>query len=196
MLRIVGVRRTRIRFRPRWRAGAILGAAGFVIALTLAGCSSTGSSSANSDARQASVALQAGLLAQSQGQTQTAIDDYHKVLSLDPKNKYAYYNLGLIDQQAGRNDAAERNYRQALNIDPEFESALFNLAIIRTVPAPVEAEALYRHVITINASNAAAHLNLGFLLRSVGRADEGNAELKKAVQLDPQLASRIPSPAP
>jgi tetratricopeptide (TPR) repeat protein len=159
----------------------------------IAGC---GGGSAQSDAQQASAALYAGLLAQNQGKTQEAIDDYRRCLAHDPKNKYAYYDLGLIDQQAGRNGSAERNYRTALTVDPQFEPALFNLAILRTTPSPSEAENLYRQVINIDPKNAAAHLNLGFVLKSDGRNDEAAAEFAKAVALDAQLASRVPSPAP
>jgi tetratricopeptide (TPR) repeat protein len=158
------------------------------------------SSAAKSDAQQASDALTAGLQAQGQGHTQEAINDYNTVLKHDSKNKYAYYNLGVIDQGAGRNDSAEKDYRNALQIDPEFVSALFNLAIIRTVPSPSEAESLYRHVIANDSANAAAHLNLGFVLRTEGRQAEGTTELQTAVRLDPQLASRVPdlnaSPSP
>jgi tetratricopeptide (TPR) repeat protein len=175
------------------RARVLFGLLAVVGATLIAGC---GSSAAQSDSQQASSALSAGLLAQNQGKTQEAIDDYNKVLAHDPHNKYAFYNLGLIDQQAGRNTAAETKYRSALTIDPQFEPALFNLAILRTAPSPAEAENLYRQVIGLDAKNAAAHLNLGFVLKSAGRNAEATAEFAKAVALDPQLSSRLPSPAP
>lgn len=35
------------------------------------------------------------------------------------------------------------------------------------------------------------HLNLGFLLLDHGAPDEGKAELKTAIELDPTLASRV-----
>jgi tetratricopeptide (TPR) repeat protein len=175
----------------RWREAVGIAVAG--ASLILAGCGTTATQS--SDAKQASDALNAGLQAQTQGKTQEAINDYNTVLAHDPKNKYAYYNLGLIDQTAGRNASAEKNYRAALAIDPQFEPALFNLAIVRTAPSPSEAENLYRQVITANPKNAAAHLNLGFLLASQGRQAEANVEFSQAVTLDPQLISRIPPSA-
>ncbi|HEY8741360.1 MAG TPA: tetratricopeptide repeat protein [Candidatus Dormibacteraeota bacterium] len=177
---------------PR-RARVLFGIVALAGSTWIAGC---GGSAAQSDAQQASAALSAGLLAQNQGKTQEAINDYNKVLAHDPKNKYAYYDLGLIDQQAGRNDSAEKRYRSALTVDPQFEPALFNLAILRTVPSRSEAENLYRQVITVDAKNAAAHLNLGFVLKSEGRTDEASAEFATAVALDAQLAPRVPAPAP
>ncbi len=59
-----------------------------------------------------------------------------------------------------------------------------------------EAEEFYRRVITIDPKNGAAHLNLGFLLEETGREAEGEAQLQRAVELDPSFASRIPKPTP
>lgn len=150
-------------------------------------------------ARQANIAgpttaalLNAGLSAQVAGRTAEAEDDFQKVLMKDPNNFWAYYNLGVIDQQSGRVELAEREYRSALKINPDFVPALYNLAIIRTPVNAVEAEDLYRHAIQVQPGSATAHLNLGFLLIHQGKKAEGQAELEKAVKLDPTLATRIP----
>jgi Tfp pilus assembly protein PilF len=150
----------------------------------------------NSPAQQASTLLNTGLAAQMAGRTSDAADDYRKVLQLDPRNYWAYYNLGVIDHQAGRTDSAERNYRSALVINPDFVPALYNLAIIRSAATPKEAEDLYRHGISIQPTNATLHLNLGFLLIQEGLKAEGQAELDKAVKLDPNLSSRVPPASP
>ena len=161
--------------------------------LTVALLSACGSSAAGSDAQQASALLSAGLQAAGRGNDTEAASDYHKCLSHEPKNKFCNYNLGVIDQGAGRNQSAEVFYRAALLADPNFVPALYNLALIRQEVSPQEAESLYRNAIAVQPSYAIAHLNLGFLLRSEGRNTEGNAELLKATQLDPKLASRIPA---
>lgn len=149
------------------------------------------------DAKQsASSLLSAGIVAQNAGRTSEASDDYHKVLQLDPGNYWAYYNLGVIDQQAGHSSSAERNYRSALALNPDLAPALYNLAILRSSPAPKEAEVLYRHAIAMEPKYAAAHLNLGFLLLQEGDKVGGRAELDMAVKLDPQLASRLPPASP
>ena len=144
----------------------------------------------------ASSILSAGLVAQNAGRISEASDDYHKVLQLDPSNYWAYYNLGVIDHQAGRLSAAERNYRSALALNPDLVPALYNLAILRSGPSPKEADAIYRHAIALEPKNAAAHLNLGFLLLQEGDTVGGRAELDTAVKLDPQLASRLPPASP
>ena len=73
---------------------------------------------------------------------------------------------------------------------------MFNLAIVRTGPNAQEAVALYRHLLALAPDDANGHLNLGFLLLSVGQTTEGNAELDRAISLDPKLASRRPPQTP
>jgi tetratricopeptide (TPR) repeat protein len=140
--------------------------------------------------------LSAGLKAHEEGRLNDAAKEYREVLVHEPTNKFAYYNLGLIDQQKGRKQGAEGNYRQALATDPNFVPALFNLAIILTDDRADEALGLYKRVVELKPDDAGAHLNMGFLLKSMGQLDEGNAELKTAVALNPTLASRIePEPS-
>jgi Tfp pilus assembly protein PilF len=187
--------------QPTRRARVLLvlgiGIAGLLA--TAAACGGLGQQ--QSPDQRVQVLLTTGLTAQLQGQTPVATSSYHQVLTLDPKNKFAYYNLGLIDQLSGNNDSAEKNYRQAIATDPNFSRALFNLAILRTSADPAEAESLYRRAIAADPNMAGAHLNLGFLLISTGRQAAGQAELNKAVAIDSSLASRAkasaaPSPSP
>lgn len=138
--------------------------------------------------------LVGGLQAHFSGDIEKARENYEKILEADPTNKFALYNLGLIEQQADRLETAESFYRRALATDPHFAPALFNLAIIRSASAPQEAADLYQRVIAQNPNDAAAHLNLGFVLVSLGRVEEAQSEFVRAVELDPRLADRVPAP--
>ena len=146
-----------------------------------------------SDPKFATAALYAGLNAQNQSRILQALDAYKQCLAHDPSNKYCHYDRGVIEQGQVKTAPAEQDYRAALATDPNFVPALFNLAILRTGSSPVEAEDLYRHVISLEPNAAAAHLNLGFLLKTIDRTDEARVELQRAVQLDPTLASRVPA---
>jgi len=168
-------------------------AAGAVTAVSTFFSKKAPSPSAPSAAKQAAALLNAGLTAQSQGRNDVSVRDYQQLLTIDPRNKYALYDLGLIAQQTEDAALAETEYRQALSVDPNFGVALYNLAILRTKPAPQEAVDLYRHALALNAQDAGSHLNLGFLLDSLGRTDEGTRELKLAVGIDPKLRSRVPA---
>lgn len=147
---------------------------------------------AKSDGQKANDLVWAGMKAQGAGQVTQAADDYHKALALDPRNKFAYFDLGVIDQSAGRNSTAELEYRTALQFDANFAEALYNLAVLRAPVAPAEAADLYRRAAAVKPSFADAHLNLGFLLISMGQKAEGKAELDRAVAIRPSLASRVP----
>lgn len=136
--------------------------------------------------------VEQGLAAQGAGRLDEARGLYQKAIDQDPTNKLAYYNLGVIYQQLNAVNDARAAYRHALQIDAKYQPALFNLAVLETPVNRTEAVSLYQQILAINPNDANVHLNLGLLLKQMGRNSEGDAELAKALQLDPGLASRIP----
>ena len=142
-----------------------------------------------------------GVAAQKAGRTDEAERLYEEVLSNDPNNKLANFNLGVAAQIAGDMEKAEGLYEKSLDADPKFLPALFNLAILqeRTDRAEESAET-YRRLLEQYPDNGPAHLNYGFLLtQKLNKPDEGREEFRKAVENDPTLAPRIPAdmrPAP
>ena len=137
--------------------------------------------------------LQQGLANQEAGALDKAREDFLAVISQDPTNKVAYYDLGVVAQQQNDVDAAADAYRKALDIDPQYQPALFNLAVLLAPVEPETAEDLYRKLLAINPNDANVHFNLGLLLRQMGRQSEGNAEVARALELKPELASRLPT---
>lgn len=138
-------------------------------------------------------ALARGIAAHNAGRIDEARKDYFEVLSTDPQNKFAYYNLGQIARTANQLAIAEGYYRSALDVDPLYGPALFGLGAVRQALNFIsEAVDLYRRDIAVEATNAAAHYNLGILLRIQGQTADGDAEIARAIQLDPTL----PQPAP
>src|SRR5438034_2575392 len=99
---------------------------GFLVLLAVAVSVSVASAPKKSKPELAQEAVQRGLWAHSEGRLAEADSAYHEALDLDPRNKFAFYNLGLIDQTSGRLRGAETNYRLALSIDPDFTPAMFN----------------------------------------------------------------------
>ena len=176
------------RFRLGTKTLALAGA------LTLAACGSS-SHGSGSPSQTTSPASSASLLNKAlqevvAGQTAQAQADFEQVVRLDPKNKYAYYNLGYLAQTGGRASEAETQYRLALAIDPKYGPALYNLAILRTADgATADALKLYRDAIAANGKDANAHFNLGLLLRKTGDTKRGDAEIALAVLLNPSLSA-------
>ncbi|MCH5240690.1 MAG: tetratricopeptide repeat protein [Muribaculaceae bacterium] len=59
-------------------------------------------------------------------QLQDALADFDKVLALNPKVVYAWFNKGNIYYEAGDYTSAMQAYNEAIRIDPEFGEAYFN----------------------------------------------------------------------
>lgn len=151
------------------------------------GDKTSSSSSTKSDTKKASKAVNDGLDAHSKGDLTTAAKDYKLALKYEPTNKFALYNLALIDEAQGNYGLAEEKYRAALKTDPAYEPALYNLAILRTSRDPQEAMALYQRAVEANPKDASAMLNLGLLQRAAGQKALGDANVAKAVALNPKL---------
>jgi Tfp pilus assembly protein PilF len=147
--------------------------------------------SQKSDGERSVELVNRGLEKQANQQIAEAARSYREALVYDANNKFAYYNLGLIEQQAGRMGSAEGFYRITLSLDPKFGPALFNLAIVITPTSPRNAAALYRSLLEADPNNAAAHLNLGFVLKTLGEEQAGERELQRAIDIDPSLESRV-----
>lgn len=174
------------------------------LALGAAACSSSPSPGASSNTpgassntpastKQGERLVTAGLKAESEGHVQTAIHDFEAAVAASPNNQYAYYDLGVIYQQQLNNlGAAASWYQKALLVDPKYRPALFNLAILDTVKNPTEAINLYKKILQINPNDADTNFNLGILLISQHQTAQGQADISKALALDPSLASRLP----
>ena len=177
----------------RWLVAPALALVG-VVAAACGGGSPSGSAAGTSPgAQQVQTLLTQGLAAQNAGNLGTATADYNQILAQQPANQYALYDLALVEQLQNDSVDAETHYRAALAVNPNFTPALFNLAIVVTPSSPTEAQALYNQVIALQPNNAAAHLNLGFVLQGLGKKALALVEFHKAVALDPSLASRLGS---
>ena len=170
------------------------------VVLALAGCGFGGSGTPAKPADPAADALARGIAAHNANKLDEAAKDYFEVLQNDPKNKFAFYNLGQIARAQNKLAIAEGYYRSALETDPDFGLALFELAVVRRAfNALDEAIVLYRKDIAVEPNNAGAHYNLGILLRIQGKTVEGDAEIARGMQLDPQLPqppALTPTPKP
>jgi Tfp pilus assembly protein PilF len=130
-----------------------------------------------------------------QGHDALAVANFLAVIKTDRSNDVAWYDLGVIAQQQNQDTQAVDDYLSSLAGDAKYLPALYNLATLETSSHPETAVELYQKVIDIQPDNADAHLNLGFLLETLGQRQDGAEHLVRAIQLDPSLASRVPSSA-
>ncbi len=135
--------------------------------------------------------VQLGITAQTKGDLDGALARYQKALQLDPTNKFAHYNIGTVLQSRNDVTGASDAYEAALNIDPKYRPALYNLAILREPFDQASAEGLYNRILAITPNDANTLLHIGLLQRKMGKTAEAQANLAKAVQIDPKLQAQV-----
>ncbi|MGD0881266.1 MAG: tetratricopeptide repeat protein [Acidimicrobiales bacterium] len=171
--------------RPRWRPAALAVVA--VFGTFVAACSSAAAPKpSGTDAT-----FMAAIAAEKNGDRALAVADFLAVVKADPRNTFAWYDLGVIADQAGQPGEAAADYQRSIGIDPNFVPALYNLAVIRTADAPAAAAQLYERAVRIEPRDADAHLNLGFVLKTLGRTSDGDTQIAEALRLDPSLSGRL-----
>jgi tetratricopeptide (TPR) repeat protein len=173
--------------RPRYLI-AVLGFCAALLSLTA--CSSSKSTP------PADRLVNAGLVAQQHGNLTQAVVDYQAAIKANPLQLYAYYDLGVIYQQENDYLDASSNYQKALVINPKYQSALFNLAILETSSNPGNAVSLYEQLLSLNPNDSNVLFNLGLVLRAHGDSVHGDADIAKAVKLNPALAAHVPKTTP
>ncbi len=118
-----------------------------------------------------------------------AIAAYREALALDPE--YLSAVLGLADayRLAERYEEAAAGYRRLLDLDPNDNKAHFHLAEIHAAREEYEEalEVLERLEAT-GEQRAPAHNLKGQCLLSLGRLNEAEAELRRALEMDDRLS--------
>ncbi|MEU7893379.1 tetratricopeptide repeat protein [Nonomuraea sp. NPDC049152] len=134
-----------------------------------------------------------GIAAQQAGNTKDAMTEYEGAARIDPRNKFAHFNMGTIHQQNGATTSAEREYAQALTIDPRFGGALYNMGVLLSERKRAKAISYFLRYLKIDPDHAAANHNLGKLLISRGDVHRGRAFLRRAIRSNPTLQHSEPS---
>jgi Tfp pilus assembly protein PilF len=179
--------------RPRKRTPQVLSLLLFpllTVGLLAAGCSSSSPSASSS----ADSLISQGLSAESHGQTQQALQDFSKAVAQNPSSTIGYYDLGVIyQQQLNEPNQAASEFNKALLADPTYKPALYDLAILETSTNPLSAINLYQQLLKLNPSDPNVLFNLGLLLYAHDSVAQGQADLNKAISIDPSLKSRVPA---
>jgi Tfp pilus assembly protein PilF len=124
----------------------------------------------------------------------TAVRYFEQAIARDPNYAIAYAGMAdalrSIDENVVNPEAYARAKvaaAKAIALDPRLSEAHSAMASIRAREyAWVDAERQFRHAIDLKPENALAHLGLGFSVLLARRdADEGLAEVHRAVALDP-----------
>jgi arylsulfatase A-like enzyme/Tfp pilus assembly protein PilF len=119
------------------------------------------------------------------GQTDRGLGLAKKVLAAHP-TATAYWVLAEMYRQLQDGEAKTAAYREAVKLDATFFRARLALAIdLAERGEDLEAEREFRSLLDGQPRLSSAHLNYGTLLLHMGRVDEGMAQIRRAIEIDP-----------
>lgn len=117
-------------------------------------------------------------------QDQAALHEYQAALARHPQDAGLLNDLGMFYQRRDRWAEAEKWFRQALQAAPDHDRAAINLAIsLGMQDRRADSYEVFAGVV----GPAAAHSNLGMLLKRQGRSELARDHLDHALRLDPSL---------
>jgi len=133
--------------------------------------------------------LRAGMANERTGNYPGAVRAYQRGLAIEPENVELLNALGFSLFQQGKSQEAVVALQKALAVDPKHWKAHNNMALASIDLGELElAEAHYRESLAIEPQPA-IHNDLGFVLEREGMAEEAVEQYRKALELDPELAS-------
>lgn len=132
----------------------------------------------------ARVRLADGLLNQTAGQYEKALEDYRRALDLEPRNVDAFLGIASIYDKFDMPDKAVEAYSRAINLDPGYywPYELQGVFYYRRAKYP-EAAAQFRKVIERAPGNFKPYSNLGATLMDLGRYEEAEQALMQSLKL-------------
>ncbi|MGO8836407.1 MAG: tetratricopeptide repeat protein [Limisphaerales bacterium] len=126
-----------------------------------------------------------GVLLNSEGHTEEAIEHFQKAVRLSPDYCEALNNLGSALANQGQFDEAIENFRQAARFNPNDFKALCNLGLALANKGRLdEAIEAYRQATRINPNFSDALDNLGNTLAAKGRLDEAIENYRQAIRVN------------
>jgi cytochrome c-type biogenesis protein CcmH/NrfG len=111
-----------------------------------------------------------------------ARDALKQVVSEEPENREAWYQLGLVQFRIGETDAAENSFRAALRLRLEDQwSAIGLAAVLIATSRPEEGEKLLKRVLAEDPHCGAARYYLGEIDRGRGNLSAAYEQFQMAV---------------
>ncbi|MEN6425234.1 MAG: tetratricopeptide repeat protein [Phycisphaerales bacterium] len=115
-----------------------------------------------------------------------AIAEYQRLLAIKPTSGISYYYLGWCCNKQGKADLAEEFFRKAIRFEPDCVLAYLDWAELLFKSGRLqEAERVCRDGLVVAPNHAMLRGNLGIVLVKTNRREQGAAEIRKALELDP-----------
>lgn len=95
-----------------------------------------------------------------------AIEDYNKVIDMNPDNVEAYYNRGVTYHHKGDYDRAIEDYTKTIQLKPDYTNAYYNRGLsFDNKGASDRAIDDFTRVIQLDPNDAGAYFNRGLVSR-------------------------------
>jgi tetratricopeptide (TPR) repeat protein len=131
-----------------------------------------------------------GVANYAQGNYRAAIDDFTKVINLDPNNAKAYYNRGVVRDDLKDYQGAISDYDQAIKINPNDAEAYNNRGVVRDELKDYQgAISDYDQALKINPNDAIAYNNRGNARSNLKDYQGAISDYDKALKIDPNFAA-------
>lgn len=118
------------------------------------------------------------------GEYQAAIQDFSRVIEINPNFAEAYYGRGLANFDLGNREEAIADYTQALAINPNYIDAYLGRGIAKFAVGDILGTiADANQIITINSNYAPAYKLLGNAYRQQNNQADAIANFKRGAEL-------------
>ncbi len=115
-----------------------------------------------------------------------AVRCYRAASLLLPKDPEPHLAAAMVMEKQEDYGSAANEFETAARLDPTSRQALAGVAnVYMRLKRFAEAEQALRHYIAVDPRNVNAHLQLGRVLRELGRSEPAAAEFNAAAKLDP-----------
>jgi tetratricopeptide (TPR) repeat protein/TolB-like protein len=145
------------------------------------------SASLNPQLSEAQLCL--GLVNESRGEYEQAIESYRRAIDYSPGNDDAHRALGSVLDKLERADEAEATYLRAIELRPGYWAGYARIAQFYNLRNDYQkAGDYYERALTLSPDNARVLFSLGLVFTNRGQYDRGIEFLERAIQLRPYLA--------
>lgn len=122
-------------------------------------------------------------------QWKAARTSWEGVLKIEPENAAALSNLGKVQYQLGEFEKARESLEKATKLKPELVDSWLTLGqVYLELKAPMMAVSATTRGVAENPADARSHNTLAIVLKRIGWTNGTEAELQKALDLNPEYA--------
>jgi exonuclease VII small subunit len=123
------------------------------------------------------------------GQFETALENFERVLALQPDNAMVHYNRGVVLQKLKRPEDALASYDRAITIHPACAEAYNNRGnVLKSFHQLEDALASYDRAVALKTNYAEAHNNRGAVLQELQRLEDALTAYDRAIAVKPNYA--------